>query len=123
AEAIKYSLERQADPKTGAPRRSNLAGVSVEATEELVATLKFENPNPAFFEFLTMNAPSGVGALISPTAHQQMGDDDFNRNPVSVGPFKVERLSTDSDSIFVANPDWPITAPNGDKLPYLDRVV
>lgn len=70
-----------------------------------------------------MNAPGGVAALISPTAHQQMGDDRFNESPVSVGPFKIEKLALDGESVFVANPDWPITAPNGDKLPYLDRVI
>jgi len=123
AEAVKYSLERQADPAIGAPRRAVLKGVNVEATEELLATLKFDQPNATFLESLAMNAPGGVGALISPTAHQQMGDDRFNESPVSVGPFKIEKLALDGESVFVANPDWPITAPNGDKLPYLDRVI
>ncbi len=123
AEAIKYSLERQADPAIGSPRRAILKGVSVEATDELVATLKFDQPNATFLESLAMNAPGGVAALISPTAHQQMGDDRFNESPVSVGPFKIEKLALDGESVFVANPDWPITAPNGDKLPYLDRVI
>lgn len=123
AEAIKYSLDRQADPATASPRRSILSGVSVEAVDELTARLTFDAPNPAFIESLTMNAPAGVGALISPTAHSSMGDDAFNEAPVSVGPFKIESLNLDADSVFVANPDWPITAPNGDKLPYLDRVI
>lgn len=123
AEAIKYSLERQADPATASPRRSLLNGVTIEAVDELTARLTFETPNPAFIESLTMNSPAGLGALISPTAHAAMGDDAFNEAPVSVGPFMIESLALDADSVFVANPDWPITAPNGDKIPYLDKVI
>ncbi|MBE0610775.1 MAG: hypothetical protein IH609_15450 [Dehalococcoidia bacterium] len=123
AEALKYSLERMADPKVGSPRRSLLKDVKVEAIDEFTAVLKFPKPNPVFLESLTMNAPAGLGALISPTAHQALGDDRFNEAPVSVGPFKIEKLALDADSTFVPNPDWPVTAPNGDKLPYLDKVV
>lgn len=123
AAAIKYSLERQADPKIGSPRRSLLAGVTVETPDEYTAVLKFSKPNPSLLESLTMNAPAGLGALISPTAHQKLGDDKFNEAPVSVGPFKIQKLQLDGESVFVANPDWPLTAPNGDKLPYLDKVI
>lgn len=121
--AVKYALERQADPKLAAPRRSLLKDVTVETPDTYTAVLKFAKPNPVFLESLTMNQPAGLGALISPTAHAQLGDDKFNEAPVSVGPFKIEKLGMDSESTFVANPDWPLTAPNGDKLPYLDKVV
>lgn len=123
AAAIKYSLDRMADPKTASPRRAALKGITVEATDDLTATLKFETPNATFLESLAMNAPGGVGALISPTAHQQLGDDKFNEAPVSVGPFKIQSLQLDGESVFVPNENWPITAPNGDKLPYLDKVI
>ncbi len=121
--ALKYSLERMADPKVGSPRRSLLKGVTVEVIDEYTAVLKFAKPNPVFLESLTMNPPAGLGALISPTAHQALGDDKFNEAPVSVGPFKIEKLALDADSTFIPNPDWPVTAPNGDKLPYLDKVI
>ncbi|MBK8558660.1 ABC transporter substrate-binding protein [Candidatus Amarobacter glycogenicus] len=123
AAAVKYALERQADPKVGSPRRSLLAGVTIETPDDFTAVLKFSKPNPAFLESLTMNAPAGLGALISPTAHQKLGDDKFNEAPVSVGPFKISKLALDGESVFVPNPDWPVTAPNGDKLPYLDKVI
>ena len=69
-----------------------------------------------------MNAPAGVGALVSPTAAEKLGNDKFNEAPVSVGPFKIEKLALDSESTFIPNEAWPLTAPNGDKLPYLARV-
>ncbi len=123
AAAVKYSLERQADPKVAAPRRSLLTGVKIETPDDYTAVLKFPKPNPVFLESLTMNAPAGLGALISPTAHGKLGDDKFNEAPVSVGPFKIDKLALDAESVFVPNPDWPLTAANGDKLPYLDKVI
>ncbi|MBK7330346.1 MAG: hypothetical protein IPI85_15080 [Dehalococcoidia bacterium] len=99
AAAVKYALERQADPKVGSPRRSLLAGVTIETPDDFTAVLKFSKPNPAFLESLTMNAPAGLGALISPTAHQKLGDDKFNEAPVSVGPFKISKLALDGESV------------------------
>jgi len=122
AAAVKYSIERQADPKTASPRRQLLDGVTVETPDEHSALLKFETPNATFMENLAANEPIGVGALISPTAFEKLGADKFNETPVSVGPFKIEQLRLDADSTFVPNEAWPLTAPNGDKLPYLDRV-
>ena len=121
--AVKYAFERQADAKLGAPRRSLLKDVTVETPDEYTAVLKFARPNPVFLESLTMNEPAGLGALISPTAHAKLGDDKFNEAPVSVGPFRIEKLALDGESVFVADPDWPLTAPGGDKLPYLDKVI
>jgi peptide/nickel transport system substrate-binding protein len=122
AAAVKFAFERQADPKTGAPRRDLLKGITVETPDEHTALLKFASPNATFIESLAADAPIGVGALVSPTAFQKLGADKFNEAPVSVGPFKIEKLALDAESTFVPNEAWPITAPNGDKLPYLDRV-
>jgi peptide/nickel transport system substrate-binding protein len=122
AAAVKYSIERQADPKTAAPRRDLLSGITVETPDEHTAVLKFATPNATFMENLAANAPIGVAALISPTAFEKLGADRFNEAPVSVGPFKIDQLNLDADSTFVRNEAWPLTAPGGDKLPYLDRV-
>ncbi|MGE5596193.1 MAG: ABC transporter substrate-binding protein, partial [Hyphomicrobiales bacterium] len=122
AAAVKFAFERQADPNLGAPRRATLAGVTVDVIDDLTARVNFSKPNAPFLEALAINAPAGIGALVSPTAVEKLGNDKFNENPVSVGPFTIEKLGLDSESTFVPNPDWPITAPNGDKLPYLDRV-
>ncbi len=122
AAAVKYSLDRQADPKTAAPRRALLKGITVETPDEHTALLKFDSPNATFIESLAANAPIGLAALVSPAALEKLGPDKFNEAPVSVGPFKAEKIALDAESVFVRNEAWPLTAPNGDKLPYLDRV-
>lgn len=121
-EAVKFGFDRQADPSTGAPRRDLLKGVTAEAPDASTVLLKFESPDATFIENLAANAPIGLGAVISPTAFNKLGADKFNEAPVSVGPFTIDKLALDAESTFVANPNWPITAANGDKLPYLDKV-
>lgn len=122
ADAVKFGIERQADPATGAPRRDLLGGVTAEAPDEKTVLIKFASPDATFIENLAANAPIGLGAVISPAAFNKLGADKFNEAPVSVGPFKIDKLALDSESTFVPNEAWPITAANGDKLPYLDKV-
>lgn len=119
AEAVKYAVERGKDAKLNAPVRPALSLIaSVETPDEFTAVLKLERPNALF---LSSFGPSSY--VISPTALEKMGPDEFVKKPVSAGPYKVEKIVQDGESVFVKNPDWPIKAPNGDQLPYLDKIV
>ena len=122
AEAVEYSMSRAADPAIGPSSRHYLDGVTVEPTDEHTVTFSFETPQALFLEVMTQSPPSGLGSLVSPTAVEEMGEDRFGQEPVSVGPFHVEQFVRDGESVFRANPDWPITDADGNKLPYLDAV-
>jgi ABC-type transport system substrate-binding protein len=118
AAAVKFAVERGKDDKLNAPVRPALALVqSVDTPDESTAVLKLAQPNALFLSsFVT------ASMMVSPTAVQKMGNDAFNRAPVGAGPYIVESIVQDGDSTFKRNPDWPFKAPNGDPLPYFDRV-
>ncbi len=119
AEAVKYSVTRGQDAKLNAPVRPALSLIqAVETPDEYTAVLKLTSPNAIF---LPTFLPSSF--VISPTALEKMGPDEFNKKPVSAGQYTIDRIVQDGDSIFLKNPDWPIKAPNGDQLPYLDKIV
>ncbi len=119
AEAVKFAVERGKDAKLNAPVRPAMSLIkTVETPDEFTAVLKLERPNALF---LSSFAPSSY--LVSPTALTKMGQDEFTKKPVSAGPYKVEKITQDGESVFVKDPEWPIRAANGDQLPYIDRII
>ncbi|MCK9485521.1 MAG: ABC transporter substrate-binding protein [Dehalococcoidia bacterium] len=119
AEAVRYTFERGQSAELAAPVRSTHVQVGeVETPDDYTAILHLNEPNVAFISNLAQNP----GAIISPTAHSEAGDDRFNAHPVGAGPFKVERIEQDGESIFVRDPEWPMQGEDGSALPYLDEV-
>lgn len=119
AQAVKYTIERGKSKELNAPVRPTHSLVTrIDTPDEFTAVLQLDGPNAAFMETLTGRA----GDLISPTAHQKLGDTGFNKTPVGAGPYTVKEFVQDGESTLVRNPTWPFKAPNGDALPYFDRV-
>lgn len=119
AEAVKYSIERGKDATLNAPVRPTFSLVDrVETPDEFTAILKLVRPNAIFL-------PSWAyySSVVSPTALEQAGPDNFNKKPISAGPYKVDRIVQDGESVFTKDPEWPLKAPDGGALPYFDRVV
>lgn len=123
AQAVKYSFERASSTQLATPTRRLLLGIqSIETPDDATVAIKFNAPNSVFLDTLVMNAPVGIGAVISPTAHQRLGDEKFNENPVSVGPYTCETYGRTAETVLAKNPTWPLKAPNGDALPYPDKI-
>lgn len=119
AEAVKYSIERGKDSKLNAPVRPTFSLIErVETPDEFTAILHLVGPNAIFVPSFAY-----YSSVISPTAIEKEGPDNFNKKPVSAGPYKVDRIVQDGESVFVKDPDWPLKAPDGGSLPYFDRVV
>ncbi|QGG95203.1 ABC transporter substrate-binding protein [Actinomarinicola tropica] len=99
----------------------NAAGVeSVEATDDMTVVYRLREPNAAFPDLLT----GPVGYIVSPTAFQEQGEDDFNRSPVGAGPFMVEEpWQPDGEFVLQRNPDYWGTDDEGNQLPYLDEIT
>ncbi|PPA70637.1 ABC transporter substrate-binding protein [Jeotgalibacillus proteolyticus] len=57
---------------------------SVTATDDMTVEIKLKRPQAPFLKNLAMS-PFGIA---SPKALDEMGDDEFNENPVGTGPFK-----------------------------------
>lgn len=102
AEAIKWNLERYANPETGSSQgaslRTLLAGVDV--LDEYTFVMRLNSAYaPLFFELAGLE-------IVSPTAYEAAGVDNFGRNPVGSGPFMLKELSADNYILLERNPDF-----------------
>lgn len=89
-----------------------IESVTAEGDSTVVITLK--RPQAPFLKNIAMD----MFAIASPTAFEEQGDDDFERNPVGTGPFKfVEWKPNDSITIEKFDDYWQ------EGLPKLDRVI
>ncbi len=87
---------------------------SVTAEGDSTVVFKLKRPQAPFLKNLAMD----MFAIASPTAFEEAGDDDFERNPVGTGPFKfVEWKPNDSITIEKFDDYWQ------EGLPKLDSVV
>lgn len=119
AESVRFSIERAKDEKLAArDRAAALLVEKVEAPDEFTAVLKLTRPNGLFLDAFTT-----ANLMVSPTAVNKLGVDGFNRQPVGAGPYTVNQIVQDGDTVFTKNPTWPIKAANGDALPYLDKII
>ena len=107
AEAIKWNLERYANADTGASAGADLIGLleEVEVLDEYSFTLHLASSYAPLFATLY-----GL-EIVSPTAYEELGVDNFGTNPVGAGPFILSELNTDNYALFEKNPDYTWAPP------------
>jgi len=102
AEAIAWNLLRYADPETGASQGADLVGLleEVEVVDEYTFTMKMSRSFAPLFFVL------GNVEIVSPTAYEEMGSDDFAASPVGAGPFILSEFVPGNYALFERNPDF-----------------
>lgn len=102
AEAIKWNLMHYADPEVAAPAGANLVGLlnDVEVTGEFSFNLILERSYAPLYNVL-----AGL-EIVSPTAYEAAGVENFKLNPVGAGPFVVKEINTNNYYTFSRNPDF-----------------
>ena len=102
AAAIKWNLDRYANPETGASQGRDLITLldNVEINSDYSFTMHLNSPYAPLFFVL-----SGL-EIVSPTAYEELGSDNFGTNPVGGGPFILKELVTDNYVLFERNPDF-----------------
>ena len=102
AAAIKWNLDRYSNPETGASQGADLIGLleEVELNDDYSFTMHLSSPYAPLFFVL-----SGL-EIVSPTAYEALGPDNFGTSPVGGGPFIFKELVTDNYVLFERNPDF-----------------
>lgn len=87
---------------------------SVKAENDFTVIITLKRPQAPFLKNIAMD----MFAIASPRAFEELGDDDFERNPVGTGPFKFVDWKPNDSITIEKYEDY-----HKDGLPKLDRVI
>ncbi len=120
AESVKWNLDRFRNTKTSR-RLADFASVdNVTIVDPTTVRVDLKTPFAPFLATLIDRS----GMMVSRKVVEAAGA-DFTRKAFKAGsgPFILTEALKDDHYTFEKNPDWWGKAANGDKLPYLDKVV
>lgn len=104
AEDVKFSFERQMDPKSEALYASNYGDIErIEVTD--ARTVVFHLKQPSAFFHVNALMPRFGGFIVSKKAVEERGR-DHGLNPIGTGPFQFEGYSSKQNIVASANPDY-----------------
>jgi len=120
ASAVKFNIDRilTAD---ASPRKSEISTIaSVDVVDPATVRFNLKSPSAPLLATLVDRA----GMMVSPAAAQKYGA-DLTLAPLGAGtgPFRFVEWKQDDHITLERNPDYWRAAPNGDKLPYLDKLT
>ncbi|MES2666208.1 MAG: ABC transporter substrate-binding protein [Pseudomonadota bacterium] len=126
AEDVKYSLDRVTNPATQSPGAGffgSIAGYDtvadgkglsgVEVVDPLTVKITLSRPDATFLHVMALNFASVV-----PKEAVEAAGDDFGKQPVGTGAFKLAEWTLGQKLVFAKNADyWR------EGVPYLDQVL
>jgi len=103
AEAVKFSIHRMLDPKTGAPLLSTYGQIDrVEVVDKYTANIVTKTPDPAILPRL-----AGFHTIIVPPKYFSTASmENLATKPVGTGPYKFVSWAKDQDLVMEANPAY-----------------
>ncbi|MFZ1468013.1 MAG: ABC transporter substrate-binding protein [Paracoccaceae bacterium] len=125
ADDVKYSLDRTTNPATQSPGAGFYASIAgfdeagegglsgVEVVDPLTVKITLSRPDATFLHVLALNFAS----VVPKEAVEEFGD-DFGKNPVGTGAYKMTEWTLGQRLVFDKNPDYWISG-----VPYLDQIV
>jgi peptide/nickel transport system substrate-binding protein len=118
AEAIKYNIDRSANPETGSRFQRFAEVLELEVLDDLTLQVTLPEPNPGWAGDLVANF-AGIG---SPTAIQASLDagEEVGQNPVGAGPFMLKDWEPGQTITVERNPYFAEWRPG---RPYLDELT
>ena len=124
AEAVKYNFDRITDPDTEAVSAATfLTEVyeGIEIVDDYTVQIVLSEPVAPFLG----NLGQPFLGMVSPTAAEEWGVDDFGSHPVGSGPFMFEKWDREDQIVLVKNPDynWAPSAWKHQGPAYLDKLV
>jgi peptide/nickel transport system substrate-binding protein len=121
AAEVKASLERVKD-KAQAPIHAWKLELleAIETPDPLTVKLHFSKPYP-FLRVALTGSTGRAGTIVSVKAAKEKGK-AYGRNPVGTGPFKFVEWKESDYILLEKNPSY-WESEDGNKLPYLDKVL
>ena len=103
ADAVKFSLDRIADPETKSGFAATLLGpyAATAVLDEHTVRITFKKPYAGFLD----GASQAFLGIVSPTAARQAGK-DFGQRPVGTGPFVFKEWVRQDHITLERNPDY-----------------
>ncbi|MBI9043203.1 MAG: ABC transporter substrate-binding protein [Anaerolineaceae bacterium] len=100
-----WTFNRALDPEVGSPAAGPMLGAvdSIEAIDDYTVQIQLQQPN---FPLLYGLSDPGYMQPISKAAFEEMGEEAYSRNPVSVGPYKLKEWVTGEHILLERNPDY-----------------
>jgi peptide/nickel transport system substrate-binding protein len=120
AESVKWNLDRYRNTK-GSARAGELAPVDkVEVVDPSTVKITLKEPFSPFLAQLVDRA----GMMVSRKAVEAAGE-DFTRKAfkAGTGPFMLTEAVKDDHMTLERNPNWWGTDKDGNKLPFLDKII
>lgn len=116
AEAVAWNFKRNSEsPCTCNPRWPLTKKDGIVVKDEYTVELNFTRPYPTLINRFPV---SNVNWVASPTAFEEMGEDEFKQKPVGAGPFKVVSNTVSSELVLERNPNY-----FEEGKPYLDKLT
>jgi peptide/nickel transport system substrate-binding protein len=103
AEAVKFSIHRMLDPKTGAPLLSTYGLIDrVDVVDKYTVNIVTKTPDPVLLPRL-----AGFHTIIVPPKYfSTASKEDLATKPVGTGPYKFVSWAKDQDLVMEANPAY-----------------
>lgn len=103
ADDVAFTLDLHQDPATQSRAVSDAQNVeNIEVTDPLTVHFTLTEPWSGFPLLLAGSA----GEVIPQDTYQEVGPDDWARNPIGAGPFMVDNYIPDQETVLVPNPDY-----------------
>jgi len=118
AEDVKYNWDRIIDPKTASPFRTDFSGATITILDPYTIKVTFDRQYPAF---LSASLGFRPGFIISPKAHQELGD-RWKTGPIGSGPFIWDNYQAGTSLSLKKNPDYWGPQPKIDEVLYRFKV-
>ena len=121
-EDVQFSLDRWVNPPTGIaqPRVSGFLNITgTEKLDEQTLNISLEGPNVDFL----LDLADAWHIMVPEHIVQMEGGINSSERLIGTGPFVLKDAERDSFDTSEANPNYFLTAPDGNPYPYLDLVT